>query len=118
MPTPPVLLLPGVPEILNGVDQMAKLLNELAPSAFDRTLIFPLFLTGCLTDNQMMREVIKHRFFMQDATNGNVLLAQTVMEEVWVQRAHAVRSARQGDHPRVADWRQHLRLQWASLLLA
>ncbi|KAI1797033.1 fungal-specific transcription factor domain-containing protein [Ganoderma leucocontextum] len=109
---------PGVPEIMNGVDQMAKLLNELAPSSYDRTVIFPLFLTGCLTDNQMMREVIKHRFFMQDATNGNVLLAQTVMEEVWAQRTHAVRTARQGDHPRVTDWRQHLRLQWASLLLA
>ena len=97
---------------------MMKLLDRLPPSAYDRTLVFPLFLTGCMTNNQMMREVIKHRFFMQDATNGNVLLAQTVMDEVWVQRAHAVRSARQGDHARVADWRHHLRLQWASLLLA
>ncbi|EJF64783.1 hypothetical protein DICSQDRAFT_159813 [Dichomitus squalens LYAD-421 SS1] len=109
---------PGVPEIATSVDQMAKLLNELPPSRYDRALIFPLFLTGCLTDNQMMREVIKHRFFMQDATNGNILLAQTVMDEVWIQRANAIRMTRQGEHPRLTDWRQSLRLQWASLFLA
>ncbi|KAI1782511.1 fungal-specific transcription factor domain-containing protein [Ganoderma leucocontextum] len=99
---------PGVPEIMNGVDQMAKLLNELAHSSYDRTVIFPLFLTGCLTDKQMMHEVIKHRFFMQDATNGNVLLAQTVMDEVCA-------AGRPPARDRLATTP---RLQWASLLLA
>ncbi|KAH9945025.1 fungal-specific transcription factor domain-containing protein [Epithele typhae] len=116
---------PGVPEIHNSIEQMAKLLNDLPPSPYDRTLVFPLLLTGCLTDNQMMREVIKHRFFMQDATMGNILLSQTVMESVWAHRAAAVAAAHQaqqtqpGEQPPallVGDWRTHLRMQWASLL--
>ncbi len=107
----------GVPEITNSVDQMLKLLNELTPSSFDRTLVFPLFLAGCMTDNQMIREVIKHRFFMQDATMGNILLAQTIMEEVWNARVHVMRTTRPGEHPVFPDWRGGLRMQWASLLL-
>ncbi|KAI0749730.1 fungal-specific transcription factor domain-containing protein [Daedaleopsis nitida] len=109
---------PGVPEIMASVDHMLKLLNELPPSPYDRTLVFPLFLTGCMTDTQMAREVIKHRFFMQDATMGNILLAQTVMEDVWARRLHIVRSTPLGEHPVMGDWRQNLRMQWANLLLA
>ena len=44
MPPPPCPT--GVPEITNSVDQLLKLLNELTPSAYDRTLVFPLFLCG------------------------------------------------------------------------
>ncbi|KAI0822511.1 fungal-specific transcription factor domain-containing protein [Trametes gibbosa] len=109
---------PGVPEIINSVEQMMKLLDRLPPSAYDRTLVFPLFLTGCMTNNQMMREVIKHRFFMQDATMGNILLAQTVMENIWLQREAACRMPRPGDRiVALSDWRDGLRMQWASLLL-
>ncbi|KAH9856610.1 fungal-specific transcription factor domain-containing protein [Lenzites betulinus] len=104
---------PGVPEIIHSVEQMMKLLNELPPSVYDRTLVLPLFLTGSLTNNQMMREVVKHRFFMQDATMGNILLAQTVMEQIWHHRENANRLPR----PIAVDWRDDLRMQWASLLL-
>ena len=103
---------------MNSVDQMAKLLNELAPSPYDRSLVFPLLLTGSLTDNQMMREVIKHRLFMQDVTMGNILLARTVMEAIWTHRASVVRSQRPSEQTIIGDWRRHLRLQWASLLVA
>ena len=106
-----------MPEITNSVDQLLKLLNELTPSAYDRTLVFPLFLAGCMTDNQMVREVIKHRLFMQDATMGNILLAQTIMEEVWSARVNVTRMTRPGEHPVFVDWRTGLRMQWASLLL-
>ncbi|KAI0768038.1 fungal-specific transcription factor domain-containing protein [Trametes elegans] len=109
---------PGVPEIVNSVEQMMKLLNELPPSAYDRALMLPLFLAGVMTDTQVLREVVKRRFFMQDATMGNVLLAQTVMEQAWMQRTAFARGARMGDRPpRVGDWRDHLRMEWASLLL-
>ncbi|RPD75011.1 hypothetical protein L226DRAFT_487030 [Lentinus tigrinus ALCF2SS1-7] len=108
---------PGVPEITNSVDQMLKLLNELTPSPYDRTLVYPLFLAGCMTDNQMIREVVKHRFFMQDATMGNILLAQTIMEDIWTSRVNVMRMTRPGEHPVFADWRAGLRMQWASLLL-
>ena len=112
----PFLSPPAVPEIMNGVEQMAKLLNELAPSPYDRSLVFPLLLTGSLTDNHMMREVIKHRLFMQDALLGNILLAQTVMENIWAHRTTVVRSQRPGEPTPVGDWRRHLQMQWASLL--
>ncbi|KAH9902741.1 fungal-specific transcription factor domain-containing protein [Cubamyces lactineus] len=109
---------PGVPEIINSVDQLMKLLNELPPSAYDRALVFPLFLLGAMSNNQMMREVVKHRFFMQDATMGNILLAQTVMEQVWVQRENVLRATRPGGRPAsFGDWRDNLRMEWASLLL-
>ena len=107
----------GVPEIAHGVEQITKLLGELVPSHFDRSLVLPLLLAGALTDNHMMREMIKHRFFMQDATMGNILLAQTVMENVWVHRLNVVRSQHPLDQPTMGDWRRHLRMQWASLLL-
>lgn len=96
---------------------MLKLLNELTPSSYDRTLVFPLFLTGCMTETQMVREVIKHRFFMQDATMGNILLAQTVMENLWAHRTAVMRATPLGEHPVFGDWRQCLRMQWASLVL-
>ena len=103
---------------MNSVDQMLKLLNELTPSPYDRTLVFPLFLTGCMTDTQMIREVIKHRFFMQDATLGNFILSQTVMENIWTHRATVIRSQHPSEQLVVGDWRRHLQMQWASLLLA
>ncbi|OSC98256.1 hypothetical protein PYCCODRAFT_1439438 [Trametes coccinea BRFM310] len=111
---------PGVPEIISSVEQMMRLLNELTPSVYDRAVLLPLFLAGAMTSNQMMREVVKHRFFMQDATMGNVLLAQTVMESVWMQREVVMRATRPGGRPGPAtfgDWRDHLRMEWASLLL-
>ncbi|KAI0368789.1 hypothetical protein BV20DRAFT_947406 [Pilatotrama ljubarskyi] len=109
---------PGVPEIMNSVEQTMKLLNELPPSKYDRAVIFPLFLAGCMTNILMVREVVKHRFFMQDATMGNIMLAQTVMENVWGQREAITRSQRPGEHPMpFGDWRDGLRMQWASLLL-
>ncbi|KAI8980064.1 fungal-specific transcription factor domain-containing protein [Trametes punicea] len=109
---------PGVPEIINSVDQMMKLLNELHQSVYDRAILFPLFLAGSMTNNQMMREVIKHRLFLQDATLGNVLLAQTVMEQIWLQRENIVRTTRPGGRPAsFGDWRDNLRMEWASLLL-
>ncbi|KAI0671466.1 fungal-specific transcription factor domain-containing protein [Trametes maxima] len=110
--------LPGVPEIINNVDQMMKLLNELPPSAYDRSLTFPLFLAGSMTNNQMMREVVKHRFFMQDATMGNILLAQTMLEQIWMHRAAVMRAHQAGERTvPLGDWRDSLRMQWASLLL-
>ncbi|KAI0635619.1 fungal-specific transcription factor domain-containing protein [Trametes polyzona] len=109
---------PGVPEIVNGVEQMMKLLNELQPSVYDRALILPLFICGVMTNNQMMREVVKHRFFMQDATMGNVLLAQTAMEQIWTHRAEAATGMKRVDERSpVLDWRNGLRMNWASLLL-
>lgn len=113
----PFLSPTGVPEITNSVDQMLKLLNELTPSSFDRALVFPLFLIGSMTDVQMIREVVKHRFFMQDATMGNILLAQTIMEDIWNTRLQVMRNTRPGELPVFPDWRSGLRMQWASLLL-
>ncbi|CDO71850.1 hypothetical protein BN946_scf184939.g74, partial [Trametes cinnabarina] len=107
----------GVPEISTSVDQMMRLLNELTPSVYDRGLLLPLFLAGAMSNNQMMREVVKHRFFMQDATMGNVLLAQTVMEQVWIERDSIMRGMRPGRPATFGDWRDHLRMEWASLLL-
>ncbi|KAI0649400.1 fungal-specific transcription factor domain-containing protein [Trametes meyenii] len=109
---------PGVPEIINSVDQMMKLLNELPPSAYDRSLTFPLFLAGSMTNNQMMREVVKHRFFMQDATMGNILLAQTMLDQIWMHRAAVTRAHQAGERTvSLGDWRDSLRMEWASLLL-
>ncbi|OBZ72174.1 hypothetical protein A0H81_07617 [Grifola frondosa] len=94
--------IPGVPEIVASVEQISSLLNKLPPSEFDRALVFPLFLTGCMTDNAMLRELVKHRFLLQDAAVGNVLLARTLMENVWARRASAYAQRPGGI---VVDWR-------------
>lgn len=76
----------GVPEITASVDAIVQLITRLPPSEVDRSLVFPLCLTGCMTDNRARRELLKGRLQAQDENLGNILQARALMEAVWQRR--------------------------------
>jgi len=78
--------IPGVPEITASVDTITKLFSRLPPSEVDRSLVFSLCLTGCMTDNRARRELVKGRLQAQDENLGNILQARALMETVWRRR--------------------------------
>lgn len=75
-----------MPEITASVDTIVQLITRLPPSEVDRSLVFPLCLTGCVTDNRARREMLKGRLQAQDENLGNILQARALMEAVWQQR--------------------------------
>jgi hypothetical protein len=79
-------LIVGVPEITSSVDGIIKLFGRLPPSELDRSLVFPLCITGCMTDNRARRDLLKGRLQAQDENLGNILQARALMEAVWRRR--------------------------------
>jgi Fungal specific transcription factor domain len=90
------------------VDVMVKLLTRLPPSEVDRSLVFPLCLAGCMTDNRARRELMKGRLQAQDENIGNILQARALMEAVW---------RRRDGGGSIVDWREMLRNDGLNLLL-
>lgn len=90
----------AVPEIAASVDSIIQLFHQLAPSEIDRTLVFPVCLAGCMTDNSSHREFLKARLQSQDESIGNLLRTRLVMEAVWQKR-----DTRSGP----SEWRKTLR---------
>jgi C6 transcription factor Pro1 len=87
---------------------MVKLLTRLPPSEVDRSLVFPLCLAGCMTDNRARRELMKGRLQAQDENIGNILQARALMEAVW---------RRRDGGGSIVDWREMLRNDGLNLLL-
>jgi hypothetical protein len=85
-----------------------QLLNRLPPSELDRSLVFPICLAGCMTDDPAGREVLKVRLHAQEQNIGNLLQARAVMEAVWQKR---------DAHGGVIDWRETMRDHHLNLLL-
>ncbi|KAF8558189.1 hypothetical protein OG21DRAFT_1589091 [Imleria badia] len=100
--------IPGVPEIIQSIDVIAQLVRQLPVSALDRTLVFPICMAGCLTDEPIKREIFKARLVGQQAQFGNVHQALMVMETAWQRR-----DTRGG----VVEWRDLLHIQGRNLLL-
>jgi len=100
--------IPGVPEITSSVDLIIKLFSRLPPSELDRSLVFPLCLTGCMTDNRARRDLLKGRLQAQDENLGNILQARALMEAVW-RRRDVGRGA--------VDWREIMHNDGLNLLL-
>ena len=98
----------GVPEIIQSIDVIAQLVRQLPVSALDRTLVFPICLAGCLTDDPIKREIFKARLVGQQSQFGNVHQALMVMETAWQRR-----DTRGG----VVEWRDLLHVQGRNLLL-
>ncbi|KZP31796.1 hypothetical protein FIBSPDRAFT_775867 [Athelia psychrophila] len=100
--------IPGVPEITASVETIIKLFGRLPQSELDRSLIFPLCVTGCLTDNRARRDVIKRRLQGQDENLGNLMQARALMEAVWRRRDVSGGAV---------DWREILHNENLNLLL-
>ncbi|KAK0450208.1 fungal-specific transcription factor domain-containing protein [Armillaria borealis] len=99
---------PAVPEITASVNTITQLLHQLAPSEIDRTLVFPVCLAGCMTDNSSHRDFLKSRLQSQDESIGNLLRTRLVMEAVWQKR-----DTRGGP----SEWIETLRERCPNLLL-
>ncbi|KAG9315232.1 hypothetical protein JVU11DRAFT_4366 [Chiua virens] len=98
----------GVPEIAQSTDVITQLIRQLPLSALDRTLVFPICLAGCLTDDPVKREVFKARLVGQQNQFGNVHQTLMVMETAWQRR-----DTRGG----AVEWRDLLHVQGRHLLL-
>jgi hypothetical protein len=77
---------PGVPEISSSVDTIIQLFSQLPSSEVDRSLVLPLCLAGCLTNDRPRRDLVKARLQAQDENIGNILQVRGLMEAVWRQR--------------------------------
>ncbi|KAL1739337.1 fungal-specific transcription factor domain-containing protein, partial [Schizophyllum fasciatum] len=79
---------PGVHEIVSTVNRMIQLLHQLPVSLYDRLLVFPIFLTGCLCADAAQRNFLKARLQTQGDASGLVDMAGIVvmMETVWHER--------------------------------
>ena len=76
----------GVPEIKDTVENIIQLFTQLPSSELDRSLVLPLCLAGCLTNDGDRRNFLKGRLQYQDENIGNILQARGLMEGVWRRR--------------------------------
>lgn len=98
----------GVPEIIEQVGAITRLLSQLPPSEADRALVFPLCFTGCATDDRAQRAWLRGRLEGHKESVGNVYQIRNVLDRVWAQR-----DAGGG----AVDWRDVMRDQGWNLLL-
>ncbi|QRV75331.1 Fungal specific transcription factor domain [Ceratobasidium sp. AG-Ba] len=76
-------LRPGVPEIKRAVADTVNALKKLPPSEYDRSLVFPLALAGCATDDPEMRQYVQCRIQQTSSAIGNCATAGQLVEYVW-----------------------------------
>lgn len=76
----------GVPEIGSCVQKIVQLFSQLPPSEVDRTLVFPICLAGCMTNDSTIRDFFKGRLRALDESRGNLLQTRRLMEAVWQKR--------------------------------
>lgn len=79
-------LRPRVPEIKRAVSDTVEALKKLPCSEYDRSLVFPLALVGCATDEPEMREYVRGRIKQLSSAVGNCATAGELIEHVWSRR--------------------------------
>jgi len=100
--------IPGVPEINASVGNILHLLAQLPQSDIDRTLVFPICLAGCMTNDSSRRDFLKGRIRALNENYGNLLQTRRLMEGVWQKRDVGGKEV---------DIRETLREQGLNLLL-
>ncbi|KAL5634681.1 hypothetical protein ACGC1H_002655 [Rhizoctonia solani] len=79
-------LRPQVPEIRRAVKDTVEALKKLPCSEYDRSLVFPLALVGCATDDPEMREHVRCRIKQLSSAVGNCATVGELIEHVWARR--------------------------------
>ncbi|PCH38046.1 hypothetical protein WOLCODRAFT_64841, partial [Wolfiporia cocos MD-104 SS10] len=95
---------PDVPEVSGSVTNLVRLFSLLNPSKYDRALIFPLFLMGCMTDDEAVCNAVRQRLLRLDDKLGNILQVVQQLDEIW---SHRIVSAQHGINEPV-HWRESL----------
>ncbi|KAH7913770.1 fungal-specific transcription factor domain-containing protein [Hygrophoropsis aurantiaca] len=93
---------PGVPEIITSIDVIIQTLGRIPASGLDHSLLFPICIAGCLTDDPVRRQVLKGRLDSQHEHFDNIHQIQGVMQAAWHHRDMTGAAI---------DWRQLLREQ-------
>ncbi|PCH39388.1 hypothetical protein WOLCODRAFT_29530 [Wolfiporia cocos MD-104 SS10] len=104
---------PGVPEVSSSVTNLVTLLGQLNPSEYDRALVFPLFLMGCMTDDVAVHDAVRQRLLRLDDKFGNIHQVVHQLDRVWHYR---IASAQRGLSEPVR-WRESLHHQMAHIVL-
>ena len=98
----------GVPEIRESVGKVIHALQLIPPSEVDRSLMFPICLAGCMTDDVAQRDMLKSRLQAQEQNIGTLMQTRAVLESVWQKR---------DAHGGMIDWRETMRDAHLNLLL-
>ncbi|KIM40022.1 hypothetical protein M413DRAFT_446911 [Hebeloma cylindrosporum] len=77
---------PGVPEINSSVDSIVRLFSQLPPSETDRSLVFPICLASCMTNDSTRKDFFKNRLRSLNENYGNLLQVRRLMEATWQKR--------------------------------
>jgi C6 transcription factor Pro1 len=107
----------GVPEIVSTIDNIIKHIQTISASHFDRAMILPFVLAGCLSEDPYTREMIRQRlqWHHDDFYNGSMSQARTFVEYV-----HSRRQAARNSHHRAnvnVDWRECMCERWSAITL-
>lgn len=108
---------PGVPEIVKATNTIMDHMQVLPPSHHDRALLFPLVMTGTMTDDPLIRELVKGRlaWHHDEFYNGSMSQARTFIDYVHGRR-QAARHGHRGASVTV-DWRECMRERWSAITL-
>ncbi|KAF8638347.1 hypothetical protein AX17_002366 [Amanita inopinata Kibby_2008] len=77
---------PGVPEIMKSVEAIVRCLYNLQPSDMDHSMVFPICIAACMTDDPGRREFLKSRLKMRESFVGNLMQISMIIELVWQRR--------------------------------
>jgi len=77
---------PDVSEISEAVKAIIEGLTLLPPSEYDRSLVFPICLAGCMSNDVAQREYLRQRLLAHESAIGNVGTVLQLMEAVWERR--------------------------------
>lgn len=104
----------GVHEISTSVANIIQLVQQLPTSEVDQSLVLPIYVAGCMTDNLAQRQYLSGRLRSHNNL-GNLHQARSAMESVWHQRDVLRQTGAPGWE--TVDWREGLRDNSTSLLL-
>jgi len=104
----------GVREISNSVANIVQLVQQLSTGEMDQTIVLPIYIAGCMTDNLVQRQYLAGRLRSQNNL-GNLLQTRSAMESIWHKRDVLRQTGAPGWE--TVDWREGLREGSSSLLL-
>lgn len=104
----------GVHEISTSVANIVQSIQQLPSGEFDQKIVLPIYIAGCMTDNQPQRQYLSGRLRSHNNL-GNLLQTRSSMESVWHKRDVLRQTGAPGWE--TVDWREGLREGSSSLLL-
>jgi len=105
---------PGVLEISTSVANIIQLIQQLSVGDIDQTIVLPIYIAGCMTDNPVQRRFLSGRLRTHNNL-GNLAQTRSAMESVWRKRDILRQTGAPGWE--TVDWRDGLREASSSLLL-